>query len=129
MVSLVSSHTNATSKRWHLWEIDLRFASGLPPGWFRTARPLAGWLGHTAYRDMGGGGTERFCTARGGVGGGSDSASGVPDCRWRAFRSGAGKGFQVELWSMVAGSRVGRILASEASHSLTLGRWCDHFHG
>ena len=26
MVSLVNSHTNATSKRWHLWEIDSRFA-------------------------------------------------------------------------------------------------------
>jgi len=33
MVSLVNSHTNATSTRWHLWEIDLRFAPGLPPGW------------------------------------------------------------------------------------------------
>ena len=35
IVSLVNSHTNATSKRWHLWEIDLRFAPGLPPGWLR----------------------------------------------------------------------------------------------
>ena len=26
-------HTNASSKSWHLWEIDLRFAPGLPPGW------------------------------------------------------------------------------------------------
>jgi len=26
IVSLVNSHTNATLKRWHLWEIDLRFA-------------------------------------------------------------------------------------------------------
>ena len=33
MVSLVNSHTNATSIGWHLWEIDLRFAPGLPPGW------------------------------------------------------------------------------------------------
>jgi len=33
IVSLVNFHTNATSKRWHLWEVDLRFASGLPPGW------------------------------------------------------------------------------------------------
>ena len=32
MVSLVNSHTNATSKRWHLWEIDLRFPPRLPPG-------------------------------------------------------------------------------------------------
>ena len=30
MVSLVNSNTNA---RHHLWEIDLRFAPGLPPGW------------------------------------------------------------------------------------------------
>ena len=33
MVSLVNSRTNATSKRWHLWEIDLEIAPGLPPGW------------------------------------------------------------------------------------------------
>jgi len=33
MVSLVNSHTNATRIGWHLWEIDLRFAPGLPPGW------------------------------------------------------------------------------------------------
>ena len=26
MVPFVPHHTNATSKRWHLWEIDLRFA-------------------------------------------------------------------------------------------------------
>jgi len=33
MVSLVNSHTNATRIVWHLWEIDLRFAPGLPLGW------------------------------------------------------------------------------------------------
>jgi len=33
MVSLVNSHTNATSKRWHLWEIDFRFALNSTPGW------------------------------------------------------------------------------------------------
>ena len=33
MVSLVNSHTNATRIGWHLWEIDSRFAPGLPPGW------------------------------------------------------------------------------------------------
>jgi len=38
MVSSVNSHTNATRIGWHLWEIDLRFASGLPPGW-RSANP------------------------------------------------------------------------------------------
>ena len=33
MVSLFKYHTNATSKRWHLWEIDLRFALDSTPGW------------------------------------------------------------------------------------------------
>jgi len=33
MDSSVNSHTNATRIGWHLWEIDLRFAPGLPPGW------------------------------------------------------------------------------------------------
>jgi len=33
MVSLVNSHTNATRIGWHLWDFDLRFAPGLPPGW------------------------------------------------------------------------------------------------
>ena len=33
IVSLVNSHTNATSKRENLLEIDLVFAPGLPPGW------------------------------------------------------------------------------------------------
>ena len=32
MVSLVNSHTIATSKRWHLFEIDLRFALNSTPG-------------------------------------------------------------------------------------------------
>ena len=36
MVSLVNCHTNATRIGWHLWEIDLRFAPGLPPGWARV---------------------------------------------------------------------------------------------
>jgi len=35
MVPLVNSHTNATRIGWHLWEIDLRFAPGLPPGCWR----------------------------------------------------------------------------------------------
>ena len=30
MVSVVISHINATRIGWHLWEIDLRFAPGLP---------------------------------------------------------------------------------------------------
>ena len=37
MVSLVNSHTNATKIGWHLWEIDSRFAPGLPPGWSQGA--------------------------------------------------------------------------------------------
>jgi len=36
MVSLVNSYSNATSRRKHLWEIVLRFAPGLPPGWCGT---------------------------------------------------------------------------------------------
>jgi len=39
MVSLDNSHTHATSIGWHLWEIDLRFAHGLPPGWFPITAP------------------------------------------------------------------------------------------
>ena len=33
MVSLVNSRTNAPRIGWHLWEIDLRCAPGLPSGW------------------------------------------------------------------------------------------------
>ena len=33
MVSLVNSHTNTARIGWDLWEIDLRFAWGSPPGW------------------------------------------------------------------------------------------------
>ena len=33
MISLVNAHTNVTSKRWHVWEIDLRFALNSNPGW------------------------------------------------------------------------------------------------
>ena len=33
MVSLVNYHANATSKRWHLWEINLRFGLNSTPGW------------------------------------------------------------------------------------------------
>ena len=42
MVSWVNSHTNATSKRWHLWEIDLRFALNSTPGWLEHFEPLRG---------------------------------------------------------------------------------------
>ena len=34
-VSLVNFHTNASSKRWHLWEIDLGFALSSTAGWVR----------------------------------------------------------------------------------------------
>ena len=33
MVSSINSHANATSKRWHLWEIDSRSALNSTPGW------------------------------------------------------------------------------------------------
>ena len=33
MVSLVNSDPNATRIRWYSWEIDIRFAPELPPGW------------------------------------------------------------------------------------------------
>jgi len=38
MVPLVNSHTNITSKRRHLWEIDLRNSLNSTPGW-RSRRP------------------------------------------------------------------------------------------
>ena len=47
MISLVDSHTNATSKTWHLWEIDLRFALNSTPGWGRCRKarsPRALWV-------------------------------------------------------------------------------------
>jgi len=34
MISLVNFHTNATSKRWRLLEIDLQFSLNSTPGWF-----------------------------------------------------------------------------------------------
>ena len=33
IVSFVHSHTNATRIGWHMWEIEIQFAPGLPPGW------------------------------------------------------------------------------------------------
>ena len=38
MGSLVNSHTNTTRIGWHLWEIDLRLAPGLPPGWYNQEK-------------------------------------------------------------------------------------------
>ena len=60
MVSLANPHTNTTSKRWHLWEIDLRFALNSTPGWFgeesgpkgavwRTSRGPRGTVGLADY--------------------------------------------------------------------------------
>ena len=37
MVPLGDSHSNATLKSWHLWEINLRFALNSTPGW--TVKP------------------------------------------------------------------------------------------
>ena len=36
MISLVNSYTNAAIVGWHLWEIELGFAHGLPPGWLNN---------------------------------------------------------------------------------------------
>ena len=33
IVCIVNSHTSATRIGWHMWEITLSSASGLPPGW------------------------------------------------------------------------------------------------
>jgi len=41
MVSVVNSLTSATSKNWHVWEIELRFALISTPGWQRV-RPSVG---------------------------------------------------------------------------------------
>ena len=38
MVTLVNSHINATRIGLLMWEIDLRFASGIPPGWVVVKR-------------------------------------------------------------------------------------------
>ena len=45
MVSLVNSYTNTTSKRRHLWEIDLRFALISTPGWGFNRYPLSSECG------------------------------------------------------------------------------------
>ena len=39
----VNSHTNATSKRWHLWDVDLRFALNSTPGWLSVLPPSRAW--------------------------------------------------------------------------------------
>ena len=56
MVSLVNSHTNATSIGWHLWQINLRFAPGLPPGW-KYARGGQGFAPLPSSEARCGGGT------------------------------------------------------------------------
>jgi len=43
MVSLVSSHTNATRIGRHLWDIDSKFSPGLPPGWLPASRVCLRW--------------------------------------------------------------------------------------
>ena len=55
MVSLVNFHANATSKRWHLWEIDLGFALNSTPGWgvgFGGARCRV-WDEHFPWKEYG----------------------------------------------------------------------------
>ena len=42
MVLLVNSNTNATSKKWHLWEIDLKFALNSTPGWLEARNLFPG---------------------------------------------------------------------------------------
>ena len=37
MITLVNFHTNATSKRWHLWEIRLKIFPRATPGWHPIA--------------------------------------------------------------------------------------------
>jgi len=37
MVSVLNSHSNAASRSWHLWEIGLIFAPGLPSGWPKSS--------------------------------------------------------------------------------------------
>ena len=46
IVSSVNSHTNATRIGCHLWEVDLRFAPGLPPGWVSGAGRDLVSIGH-----------------------------------------------------------------------------------
>ena len=72
MVSLVKFHTNATSKRWHLWGVNLIFALGLPLGWvtlsnllessrsFERKGPGSGLGGRTHRKERGGEG-ETHC--------------------------------------------------------------------
>ena len=52
MVSLVNSHTNATRIGWHMWEIDFRFAPGLPPGWNggTGTKGIGGFVGKNGKR-------------------------------------------------------------------------------
>ena len=56
VVSLVNSHTNATRIGWHMWEIDRRFAPGLPPGWlsFCIGRPTPHCHVHLPHSRTGG---------------------------------------------------------------------------
>ena len=69
MVSSVKSHTIATRIGWHLREIDLRFAPGLPPGWNRASLAQNIFLSFArVHLWMGGGRGGTVCGLRGGVG-------------------------------------------------------------
>ena len=39
MIYFVNSHTNATSKKWHLCEIHFRFPPNSTPGWYPNPEP------------------------------------------------------------------------------------------
>ena len=70
MVSLVNVHANATRIGWHLWEIDSRFDSGLPPGWRPSPLTLPPRMFRAAERQ--GGGRRRAGGVAGAARGGED---------------------------------------------------------
>jgi len=47
MISQVNSYTNADSKRWHLWEIDLKFALKSTPGWLWFSMQFSPGMPHS----------------------------------------------------------------------------------
>ena len=71
MVSLVNSHTNATSKKWHLWKNDLRFALNSTLGWHRIVASAPSWgvaPRPTSPSEEGGGRRESPASEEGGGG-------------------------------------------------------------
>ena len=90
MVSLINSHTNATSIGWHLWEIYLRFAPGVPPGWWPMVAKLRA-IRLTAF----------FCVPVGGL---QDSARKSHDEAQRA-QGAVNPGKSLPLWQSGRGIR------------------------